>query len=122
MDASDRSGGLIAWQWRTYARNHRSRVNLVVHMFAVPLFIAASLAAVRLLVAGALVPAMLCLGVMVLAFMMQGVGHKLEEAPPVPFKGPFDFLARVFVEQFVTFPRFVLSGGWSRHLAGQFDS
>lgn len=122
MDASDRSGGLIAWQWRTYARNHRSRVNLVVHMFAVPLFIAATLAAIRLLVAGAFVPAALCLLVMAVAFLMQGIGHKQETEPPVPFKGPFDFVARVFVEQFVTFPRFVLSGGWSRHLAGQFDS
>ena len=47
---------------------------------------------------------------------MQGIGHKREAEPPVPFDGPGDFLARVFVEQFFTFPRFVLTGGWLRNL------
>ena len=28
------------------------------------------------------------------------------------------FIGRVFVEQFITFPRFVLSGQWMRNLAG----
>jgi hypothetical protein len=40
----------------------------------------------------------------------QGRGHKLEQTRPVPFRGPADFLARFFVEQWFNFPRFVLSG------------
>jgi hypothetical protein len=32
--------------------------------------------------------------------------------PPEPFAGTANFLARLFAEQSVTFPRFVLSGGW----------
>jgi hypothetical protein len=33
---------------------------------------------------------------------------------PVPFRGPLDVLVRIFAEQFVTFPRFVLTGGLAR--------
>ncbi len=119
MDPNDRSGGLLAWQWRLYGRNHRSRANLLVHMIAVPMFIAGTLAAVRLALLGAWLPAGICVLIMVFAFLLQGVAHKREPEPPVPFGGPVDFLARVFAEQFITFPRFVLSGGWSRHLAGR---
>jgi hypothetical protein len=45
---------------------------------------------------------------------VQGRGHRLEKNAPVPFRGPLDVLARIFVEQWVTFPRFVLSGGFAR--------
>ena len=41
-----RPGGLIAWQWNTYPDNHRERVNLVLHFFAVPAFIASALVVV----------------------------------------------------------------------------
>jgi hypothetical protein len=34
----------------------------------------------------------------------------------VPFDGAADFVSRFVVEQWVTFPRFVLSGGWRRNL------
>jgi len=30
-----------------------------------------------------------------------------------PFTGPLNAMSRIFLEQWVTFPRFVLSGGWS---------
>lgn len=45
---------------------------------------------------------------------MQGRGHRLESTAPVPFAGPFDVISRIFVEQLVTFPRFVLSGEFVR--------
>jgi hypothetical protein len=47
---------------------------------------------------------------------LQGIGHKREAAPPIAFEGPIDVVTRIFVEQFVTFPRFVLTGGWWRAL------
>ena len=50
------------------------------------------------------------------AFLLQGAGHKREAEAPVPFDGPLDFVGRVLVEQFITFPRFVLSGLWLRNL------
>jgi len=31
-------------------------------------------------------------------------------------------VSRIFVEQWITFPRFVFSGGWSRNLADSPDS
>jgi hypothetical protein len=40
----------------------------------------------------------------------------MEANPAVPFSGPGNALSRIFGEQFVTFPRFVLSGGWARAL------
>jgi hypothetical protein len=51
---------------------------------------------------------------MVGAMAAQGRGHKLETTAPVPFRGPLDVVSRIFVEQWVTFPRFVLSGGLAR--------
>jgi hypothetical protein len=47
---------------------------------------------------------------------IQGRGHKLEPVPPEPFTGRANLLGRLFCEQWVTFPRFVLSGGWWRNL------
>jgi hypothetical protein len=49
-----------------------------------------------------------------LAMAAQGRGHRLEKVPPAPFAGPLDVVARIFAEQLITFPRFVLSGGFTR--------
>ena len=112
-----REGGLLGWQWRTYERNHRDRANLLLHFIAVPLFIAGALATVRSAVAGQWVAAAISAATFVFAFALQAVGHRREAEAPVPFDGPSDFVARVFAEQFITFPRFILSGGWLRQLA-----
>jgi len=119
MTMNTREGGLLEWQWRGYARNHRDRVNLLVHMVAVPAFIAGVLAAISLALQGHLPGAAFALVVAVIAFAVQGVGHRREQVAPEPFAGPGDFVARVFAEQFITFPRFVLVGQWARNLAGQ---
>jgi len=34
---------LLAWQWSDYAAKHRDRVNLLLHLVAVPLFQAGTL-------------------------------------------------------------------------------
>jgi phage terminase small subunit len=46
---------------------------------------------------------------------LQGRGHKLEAAQPEPFSDRKDAIGRLLVEQFITFPRFVLSGRWWRN-------
>jgi hypothetical protein len=51
---------------------------------------------------------------MVAAILLQGRGHAIEVTRPVPFEGPLDVVARLFAEQWVTFPRYVLSGGLGR--------
>ena len=105
-----RPGGLIAWQWATYERNHRDRLSLVVHFLTVPAFIAGVLSSLRLLSLGLFVQAAVMLGVSAVAFLLQGIVHRREAE---------DVIGRIFTEQFVTFPRFVFTGGWARNLAGQ---
>jgi len=49
-----------------------------------------------------------------LAMAMQGRGHRRERVPPVPFTGAPDVILRIFAEQLITFPRFVLTGEFAR--------
>lgn len=112
-----REAGLLAWQWRGYPAAHRDRVNLLLHLVAVPAFIAGVLAMINLAWHGLWLGAAFAVAFTTLAFVVQGMGHRRERQGPVPFEGLGDFLARVFAEQFITFPRFVLSGGWLRNLA-----
>jgi uncharacterized membrane protein YGL010W len=115
--AAQRDGGVLAWQWRGYSRNHQDRVNLLIHMMAVPAFIGGTLAAATQILQAQWFGASVALVFAILAFAVQGIGHKRERVPAEPFDGPGDFAARVFAEQFVTFPRFVLAGQWARNLA-----
>jgi hypothetical protein len=48
-----------------------------------------------------------------LPLILQGRGHRLEASRPLPFRGPGDVVARLFVEQWITFPRFVAGGGFA---------
>jgi uncharacterized membrane protein YGL010W len=117
MAGSEREGGLLDWQWRGYSRNHRDRANLLIHMIGVPVFIAGVLAFITQVARAQWFGAAVSAVVAVAAFAVQGVGHKRERVAPEPFAGPGDFVARVFAEQFITFPRFVLMGQWARNLA-----
>ena len=109
-------GQFMAWQWSGYPRFHASRTNLLLHIVVVPLFLVGNLA----LLAGLLTLSWpLVVGgaaAMGLSLAAQGRGHAMEANPPEPFTGPGQALARIFLEQWVTFPRFVLSGGRARAL------
>lgn len=106
---------LLEWQWSDYAAKHRNRTNLLLHIASVPLFQAGTVilayAAIRLSLAAAGL-AVVC---MVGALVAQGRGHKLEPEAPEAFTGAGDFVSRFIAEQWVTFPRFVLSGAWYRN-------
>jgi hypothetical protein len=107
----------LQWQWAGYGAAHRNRANLLIHIVAVPLFMAATLLAVYALVRfslPALFWAALCF---LVSLILQGRGHKLEAKAPEPFKGGSDFILRLFAEQWITFPRFVLTGGWFENLS-----
>lgn len=111
-----RNEPLLPWQWRGYARNHQDPRNLLLHIVAVPIFMAGTL----LVVSGVLrlsLPAV-ALGVVcaVLSMLLQGRGHRLEAERPEPFDGPADIAGRILAEQWITFPRYVLSGQWWRAL------
>jgi hypothetical protein len=112
MDRADRNEGLLRWQWSNYPAAHRDRRNLALHLVTAPLFIGGTCAVAAAPFAGAafLVAGAAAVGATLIA---QGRGHKLERNAPYPFRGPGDFAARLFVEQWFTFPRFVLSGGFA---------
>jgi len=107
---------LIRWQWAGYARYHQSRANLLIHIVAVPLFLLGTLGFAAALVQLSAMLLGVSLGCVIVAIALQGRGHRMEPVPPEPFSGPVNFIARLFLEQWITFPRFVVSGGWSAAL------
>lgn len=109
---------LLRWQWEGYPRYHRWRANLVLHIVAVPLFLAGNVLLVVALARAWWIAALCAAAAMVLSVALQGRGHGREPVPPEPFTGPLNAVARIVLEQWVTFPRFVLSGGWARALRG----
>jgi uncharacterized membrane protein YGL010W len=116
MNAIETNESLLERQWHQYAAAHHDRVNLVVHAITTPVFMLGTLAlagfAVRPFVGLAGVAAML------LVVAIQGATHRLEREAPPPFDGVVDVLLRLLAEQWITFPRFVLSGGFVRALRG----
>ncbi|MGP1679496.1 MAG: terminase [Giesbergeria sp.] len=115
MSASE----LLRWQWDGYPRYHRSRINLLLHIVLVPLFLAGNVALVAAFVEGSWPVGIAAVVVTVLSVALQGRGHRQEPEPPEPFTSPFNAVSRIFLEQWVTFPRFVLSGAWLRALRQQ---
>ena len=104
-----REGGLLRWQWSLYPGAHRDRRNLALHALTAPLFLLGTCALLsspflgwRAAAAGAVA--------MIVALVAQGRGHKLEATTPAPFLGPLDVVRRFFVEQWITFPRYVVTG------------
>jgi hypothetical protein len=81
---------LLRWQWSDYATKHRDRVNLLLHIVAVPAFELASLALLLGLVTWSLrLVGVAALGAVV-AFAVQGLGHRRERSQPEPFLGAAD--------------------------------
>lgn len=107
---------LLAWQWSDYVAKHRDRGNLLIHIVAVPLFQLATLGLIGALVGRSVAAAVIAVIAMVVALVLQGRGHRREAEAPTPFDGAADFLSRFVAEQWITFPRFVLSGAWSANL------
>ncbi len=107
---------LLAWQWSDYVAKHRDRGNLLIHIVAVPLFQLATLVLLGALLGRSLTAAVVAVLLMGVALVLQGRGHRREAERPVPFEGAADFASRLVVEQWITFPRFVLSGAWSENL------
>jgi hypothetical protein len=110
---------LTTWQWSNYETFHRHRGNLLLHIVTVPMFWAGLVGLVTSLVRLRPLDALGSFVFMLLPLVIQGVGHKREGNPPIPFLGPLDLLSRFFVEQMVTFPRFLLTGGWRKNLGGR---
>jgi len=113
---------LLEKQWSDYSERHRNRVNLLIHIVTVPLvWIAAMQVAGALLLM--LMPGVAGLGVLfwalvlvAIALFAQSRGNAMEAIKPAPFTNIKDFAMNAAAEQFVTFPRFVVTGDWLRNL------
>jgi hypothetical protein len=105
---------LLAWQLAHYAQGHQDRTNLLLHALTAPFAILGTAAFGAYLATGHVGRALAGLAVVALVFALQGRGHKREANGPLPFRSPLDVVVRLFAEQLVTFPRFVLSGGFAR--------
>ena len=108
---------LLEWQWSDYSAKHRDRTNLLLHIVAVPLFQFATIALVVAAVTGSGAGVGLAILGMGAAVVIQGRGHSRERETPTPFIDAADFVSRFAAEQWITFPRFVFSGGWSRNFS-----
>ncbi len=106
---------------RDYALHHRSRANLLIHLVAVPLFLAGNVGILITLANGTLLLGAVSLVAVTVSLWAQGRGHRLERTPPVPYIGSGDAVRRTLVEEWYAFPKFVFTGGWARALraAGQ---
>lgn len=107
---------LLRWQWEGYPRYHQSRFNLLLHVVVIPLFMLGNVTVLFALFQGSLRLAVAGFAAMVVSVALQGRGHNAESNPPEPFTSPVNAISRIFLEQWITFPRFVLSGGWLRAL------
>lgn len=115
MNHDTSKSGLLQTQWAHYGEAHNDMKNLIIHVVTVPIFMGGGvLVALAPFASGWL--ALGGLAAMFVAVAAQGRGHRFEAAAPSPFRGPLDVVARIFAEQWITFPRYVLSGALFRAL------
>ena len=113
-------GELLAWAWRETPPVHRNVTNLVIHIFAVPLFVLGHLLLPVALVLEwwLAIVGLLCI---IMSIALQGFGHSMEQQKVPVFTGPRDFVRRLYAEQFCNFWRFLLSGQWFSSLCANND-
>ena len=102
---------LLSWAWRETPPVHENAANLLIHLFAIPLFVIGNFLLIAGLVFGwwLLLVGFLCI---VVSLALQKFGHSLERNQVPPFSGLRDFLRRLYAEQFCNFWRFLFSGKW----------
>ncbi|MDM4766451.1 terminase [Pelomonas sp. SE-A7] len=103
---------LIREQQLGYAQFHADRTNLRLHLLTAPVFQLAHLGLLVSLGQGHWGAALAWVGLALFAIAIQGRGHAMEARPALPFTGPLNALLRIEAEQWITFPRYALSGGW----------
>jgi len=113
VDEQLRRDDLLAWQFAHYPEFHGSKANLALHVLTVPLFQAGSIFLVLGWLSVSWLPVVGLL-MMALAVVAQGRGHALEHNPPVPFASRGEAVRRIVLEQWVNFPRYVVTGGFGR--------
>ena len=101
-------------QWRDYPGVHANKVNLAVHLVFVPVFMVGTVMFVTGLCTLSIAAAAAGLLAMAAAMAAQGWGHGKEAVRPAGFASPVNALTRILLEQWVTFPGYVLCLAWGR--------
>lgn len=107
---------LLGWQWQGYPRYHRSRFNLLLHIVVVPVFLLGNVMLIVAMLQRSWLVAGLGAVAMIASMALQGIGHRREPVPPEPFTSSLNAVMRILCEQWITFPRFLVSGGWLQAL------
>lgn len=104
-----------------YAGQHRDRTTLLVHLMFVPLFMLASASMLVFLLSGNWVLALLAAVACTVSLLVQGAVHRRTVRLLPKADSRIAALGQLLREQWIEFPRFVLSGGWLRayRAAGQ---
>ena len=111
---------LLAWAWRETPPVHKNPRNLLIHIFAVPLFVIGHLVLLTAIF-WAWWLSIVGLPCIVVSLALQGFGHSLERQQVPPFTGTRDFVRRLYAEQFYNFWRFLFSGQWHASLNARDD-
>ena len=103
---------LLKWQWKGYSQFHQNRMNLIIHIFAIPLFMLSNILFVISLVKLSII--MFGISILLINFplILEAIGHGNESMKAIPFSSVMNAVVRLFLEQWITFPRFVISGNW----------
>lgn len=105
---------VLNWQWKIYQQGHFSRPNLMIHALTF-VWVGGGIVLAGLgVLSGQWVWVGLGLALYFGALIAQGVGHSLEKKRPHPYLSPVDFVVRFTLENLITFPRFLLSGGFAQ--------
>jgi hypothetical protein len=107
---------LLRWQWECYAKYRQFARQPAIDNVAVPLLVMGTIALVFAIFQPSFMLLAFAVAYVVVAVALQVRCHRLESVPPEPFTGPLNFVSRLFFEQWVTAPRFVISGGWGAAL------
>lgn len=99
---------LLRTQWADYPHTHADRLNFLVHLLTVPVFMAGTTAIFWGFCVSSMALSVAGLAAMIAALAAQAWGHRRESTAPAPFTGPGNAFARLVLEQWVTFPRYVL--------------
>ena len=102
---------LLAWAWKETPPVHKNTANLIIHIFAVPLFVIGHVS----LIAGVFINlwiSVIGFTSIVVSLVLQSFGHSLEGNKVPAFTGTRDFFRRLYAEQFCNFWRFLFSGQW----------
>jgi len=107
---------IIQRSWRETPQIHRNRLNLLIHLICVPLFICAHVLVVLSVITGSLSGLFMGLVSIASSVVSQQFGHSLEQESTPPASNTYDIFVGFYAEQLLNFWRFLFSGQLFKNL------